>query len=142
MCIIQKLWRDRRRPGPEPERLRVAATEDHGHRCFGPRRSGHNGIDGIYRTPDRGFMIVEGKYTGTASLNPATRILPRQMSDDWIRRPGELEKAIGDGALADLIVDSGYKRVLAKVAPDGSVTYRLIDSNGYVKRGGAGNFNP
>jgi hypothetical protein len=104
--------------------------------------SGYNGIDGVYRAPDASYVIVEGKYTGSASLNPAFGDLPRQMSDDWIQRPGELTKAVGNQQLAQTILNSDYKRVLAKVAPDGSVNYRLIDEDGYVIRGAAGDFNP
>lgn len=47
---------------------------------------GHNGIDDIDRAPDGSYVIVGGKYTGSATLNladPSTG-LPRQMSDDWI----------------------------------------------------------
>ncbi|TAJ12414.1 hypothetical protein DMA11_12720 [Marinilabiliaceae bacterium JC017] len=106
---------------------------------------GHNGIDGVYRKNGE-FFIVEGKYTGSASLKSANKKtgLPRQMSDDWIRRPGEMEKALGPGneILARSILRSDYKRILAKVAPDGSVTYRLVDSQGKVIRGNAGIFNP
>jgi len=106
---------------------------------------GHNGIDGVYRVPNGDFIIVEGKFSGSASLNGAdlTTGLPRQMSDMWIRRPGALSDALGgDDVLARNIIRNGYKRVLAKVAPDGTVTYRLIDSKGFVIRGNAGNFNP
>lgn len=106
---------------------------------------GHNGIDGVYKAPNGDFVIVEGKFSGSASLNGAdlTTGLPRQMSDAWIRRPGALSEAVGNNrALANQIISKGYKRVLAKVAPDGTVTYRLIDSNGFVIRGNAGNFNP
>ncbi|GAA4273753.1 hypothetical protein U6A24_02550 [Aquimarina gracilis] len=104
---------------------------------------GHNGIDGVYRAPDGSYIIVEAKY-GSAKLesaNPSTG-LPRQMSDDWIERPGELANAIGNQQLAQTILNSDYKRVLARVAPDGTVTYRLIDEEGYVIMGGIGNFNP
>jgi hypothetical protein len=44
--------------------------------------AGHNGLDGVYRKNGE-YFIVEGKYTGSASLNPANPAtqLPRQMSD-------------------------------------------------------------
>jgi len=108
------------------------------------RLLGYNGIDGVFVKNGK-YYIVEAKYTGKASLNPAnpkTR-LPRQMSDAWIQRPGELRKSLGgDGVLAQRIIKSGYTRVLAKVKPDGTVTYRLINEDGYVIRGKAGDFNP
>ena len=93
-------------------------------------------------TPNLKGRFIVGYDAGSASLNPASGNLPRQMSDDWIQRPGELANAVGNQQLAQNILNSDYKRVLAKVAPDGSVTYRLIDEDGYVIRGAAGNFNP
>ena len=104
---------------------------------------GYNGIDGVYKKSDQ-YFVVEAKYTGSASLSPAdpTTGLPRQMSKEWIERPGELARAVGDPTVANSIIVTGYSRVLAKVAPDGSVSYRLIDEFGYVIRGNDGNFNP
>jgi hypothetical protein len=101
---------------------------------------GHNGIDGVY-LKDGQYYIVEGKYTGSASINPANPAtgLDRQMSDDWIDK--RLNDAVGR-SVADDIRDAGYERVLAKVAPDGSVTYQLVDQRGYVIPGNAGIFNP
>jgi hypothetical protein len=101
---------------------------------------GHNGIDGVYRK-DGQYYIVEGKYTGSASLNPANDAtgLPRQMSDDWIQQNnGErlLEALGGDQGLVDDILDSGYSRVLAKVNPDGSVSYKYVSETGYLNQGG------
>ena len=64
------------------------------------------------------------------------------MSDAWIQRPGELANSLGNASLADDIIDAGYTRVLAKAAPDGTVTYRLVGSDGFVIRGNAGNFTP
>ncbi len=103
---------------------------------------GHNGIDGVYRKNGE-YFIVEGKYTGSASLNPADDAtgLARQMSDDWIFSDNRLVNAVGDELARDIELVS-YKRVLAKAAPDGSVTYRLIDEYGYVIRGTAGDFTP
>ena len=103
---------------------------------------GHNGIDGVYRKNGE-YFIVEGKYTGSASLNSADEAtgLARQMSDDWIFSDNRLVNAVGDELARDIEL-VGYKRVLAKVAPDGSVAYRLIDENGYVIRGTAGDFTP
>jgi hypothetical protein len=103
--------------------------------------SGHQGIDGIF-LKDGKYYIVEGKYAGSAGLNPANPKtgLDRQMSDAWIDK--RLNAAVGDEDIADDIRDAGYERVLAKVKPDGSVTYRLINEKGFVKRGHAGDFTP
>lgn len=64
------------------------------------------------------------------------------MSDDWIATRNwdgiNLDRTIID----DLILNKNYQRVLAKVAPDGSVTYKLVDADGYVITGNAGVFNP
>ncbi|MEQ9576302.1 MAG: hypothetical protein RIH33_00115, partial [Marinoscillum sp.] len=102
---------------------------------------GHNGIDGVYRAPDGSYVIVEGKYTGSATLNPAdpSTGLPRQMSDDWIQQNNGqrlLEAFGGDQGLVDDILDSGYSRVLAKVSPDGSVSYKYVSETGYLNQGG------
>jgi hypothetical protein len=97
----------------------------------------HNGIDGIYKK-NGNYYIVEGKYSGTASLNPANPAtnLDRQMSDDWILADNRLINALGgDQNIADDIVDSGYYRILAKVAPDGSVSYKYVSETGYLSQG-------
>ena len=58
-----------------------------------------------------------------------------------IHSVGLLEEAVGE-SISDDFRAAGDGCVLAKVAPDGSVTYWLIDSEEYVIRGSAGNFNP
>jgi hypothetical protein len=57
----------------------------------------------------------------------------------WIQP--RLADAVGADLAQDIVFD-GYKRILAKVAPDGSVIYRLIDESGKVIRGTAGDFIP
>ena len=99
---------------------------------------GHNGIDGVYRKPNGDYVIVEGKYTGSASLNPANPAtnLDRQMSDAWIQADNRLLDALGGNQeVVDDILDSGYERVLAKVAPDGSVSYKYVSETGYLSQG-------
>jgi len=106
---------------------------------------GHNGIDGVYERNGQ-YFIVEGKYTGSASLNPANPAtgLNRQMSDAWIAAGTRLADAVGSQQLANQILSSNYRRILAKVAPDGSVTYRHVSETGFLSRGGGtlGVFNP
>jgi hypothetical protein len=70
------------------------------------------------------------------------------MSDEWIVKnpdvPSEnrLFEALGkDESLFKEIIDSKYQKILAEVAPNGSITYKLINSEGYVVQGDAGIFN-
>jgi hypothetical protein len=110
---------------------------------------GRQGIDHVF-VKDGEFYIVETKYHGSASLNPADSktFLPRQMSDEWIAKnplvPSEnrLFEALGkDEVTYNSVMKQGYKRILAEVSPDGSIVHRLIDSNGKVISGDAGIFN-
>ena len=105
--------------------------------------AGHNGLDGVYRKGGK-YFIVEGKYTGSASLNGADEVtgLPRQMSDDWIASRDWSIVNLDRSIIQGLLDSKDYTRLLAKVAPDGSVTYSLVDEFGYVLRGNAGIFNP
>lgn len=95
---------------------------------------GHNGIDAVMEKNGQ-YFIVESKFssTTTPSLNPANAStgLPKQMSDDWIRRPGELSNVVG-GDLANDILDAGYTRVLATHGPNGNKIYKLVDSAGNI----------
>ena len=104
---------------------------------------GHNGLDGVYRK-DLQYFIVEGKYTGSASLNAADDAtgLARQMSDEWIATRDWTGVNLDQSTITNLLRNKNYQRVLAKVAPDGSVTYSFVDEFGYVIRGNAGVFNP
>ncbi|MCV6631681.1 MAG: hypothetical protein OIF50_17680 [Flavobacteriaceae bacterium] len=94
---------------------------------------GHNGIDAVMEKNGQ-YFIVESKFssTTTPSLNPATSTLPKQMSDAWIKRQGELANAIGNADLADDIIDAGYTRVLATHGPNGNKIYKLVDSLGNI----------
>ncbi|MBI9065004.1 MAG: hypothetical protein JEZ14_23655 [Marinilabiliaceae bacterium] len=119
-----------------------------GYKSLQPRitnidEAGHNGLDGVYQK-DGQYFIVEGKYTGSASLNPANDAtgLARQMSDDWIATRDWSNVNLEQSAIDELLDTGNYQRVLAKVAPDGSVSYKLIDADGYVITGNAGIFKP
>jgi hypothetical protein len=105
--------------------------------------SGHGGLDGVFRK-DGEYFIIEGKYTGSASLNPANPAtgLPRQMSDDWIKTRSWDGVGLSKNSIKELLETKNYTRVLAKAAPDGSVTYQLVKADGYVVKGGAGVFIP
>ena len=87
---------------------------------------------------------MEGKYTGSASINPAdpTTGLPRQMSDDWIRNRDWSVVNLDQSIIDNLLDTKNYQRVLAKVKPDGTVTYRLIDGDGYAILGNVGIWTP
>ena len=98
--------------------------------------SGHNGIDAVMEK-DGQFFIVESKFssTTTPSLNPPNTNtgLPKQMSDAWIQRPGELASALnGNSVLAANIIADGYKRIVATHGPNGNLIYKLVDSNGVI----------
>jgi hypothetical protein len=105
--------------------------------------SGHDGLDGVYRKNGQ-YFVVEGKYTGSASLNPAdpSTGLQRQMSDDWIASRDWSEVNLSQTIVNGLIQNKNYTRILAKVHLDGTVTYRLIDSDGYAILGNAGIWTP
>lgn len=98
--------------------------------------SGHQGIDAVMEKNGQ-YFIVESKFssTSTPSLNPANPVtgLPKQMSDLWISRPGELSSVIGNNEiLAQQILNSNYTRVLATHGPNGNKVYRLVDSLGNI----------
>jgi hypothetical protein len=77
---------------------------------------------------DGQYFIVEAKYTGTAKLGTTSGNV-RQMSDTWITSNNRLQNAVGS-SVADDILSSGYTRLLAEVAPDGSVVYRMLGGEG------------
>jgi hypothetical protein len=92
------------------------------------------GIDGVFEKNGE-FFIVESKYSGTSKLGKTNT--GRQMSDNWINGslPGKttsrLEDTVGK-EMAIEIQNVGYKSVLSEVASDGSITYKLINSDGSV----------
>ena len=96
--------------------------------------SGHNGID-IVVEKDGVYYIIEGKYIGSAKLNPANPRtgLPKQMTDDWIAQGNyqRLVEAVGQD-LANRIIDKGYRRILAKTSKNGSVIYKELDLNAEI----------
>jgi|GEM_PF-3454113 len=67
---------------------------------------GHDGLDGAYKKNGE-YFIVEGKYSGSANLNPANPAtnLPKQMTDDWISQNDwqRLREAVGTDAADDII---------------------------------------
>ncbi|MEZ4907012.1 MAG: hypothetical protein R2771_05085 [Saprospiraceae bacterium] len=110
--------------------LNAKGYTSHQPRIDGIDSPGHNGID-IVVEKDGQFFIVEGKYSGSATLNPANPStgLPKQMTDAWISQDDykRLRDAVGNDLAEEIIDANNYKRILAKTAPDGSVTYRELD---------------
>ncbi|WP_256259932.1 hypothetical protein [Winogradskyella luteola] len=53
------------------------------------------------------------------------------MSDAWIQGNNRLVNEVGQD-LANDILDDGYTRVVARILPDGSVTYKQLDSSGNI----------
>lgn len=95
------------------------------------------GIDGVFKKGNE-YFIVESKYSGTATLSTLTDGT-KQMSDVWIRGNRRLIDAVGGNqAVYDDILNSGYKRISAEVAPDGTIIYKELDAKANL----LGTFNP
>ncbi len=73
-------------------------------------------------------------------MNPAdlTTGLPRQMSDDWIESRDWSSIGLDQATITNLLQTKNYKRILAKVQPDGTVTYQYVSSTGYLTPNGPG----
>nr|MBP6411739.1 hypothetical protein [Pseudarcicella sp.] len=93
------------------------------------------GIDGVFKKGNE-YFIVESKYSGTATLSNTAD--GKQMSDPWINGSNRLRNAVNNQAIYDDIVSSGYRRLLAEVAPDGSIIYKELDASASV----IGTFTP
>lgn len=63
------------------------------------------------------------------------------MSDKWIQGNNRLQDAVGR-ELANDILDSGYTRVVARIQPDGSISCRIVTSEGFEIKTFSGIFNP
>jgi hypothetical protein len=118
--------------------------------------STHFGIDGLYKKGGV-YYIVEAKWdpgSGTpvdvSPANPSTS-LPQQMSTAWLNglqtgtNPNNftrIQYAAGSIALANTIMNSPHKRILANVQANGSVVFYnlIIAANGTVSIGSI--FNP
>lgn len=94
------------------------------------------GIDGVFKKGNE-YFIVEAKYKGTATLSMTAD--GKQMSDTWINGSNRLRNAVGGNqAIYDDIINSGYRRLLAEVAPDGTIIYKELDGSGNILN----EFNP
>jgi hypothetical protein len=91
----------------------------------------HQGIDGVFKKGNE-YFIVEAKYKGTATLSTLTDGT-KQMSDAWIGQNNfqRLIDAVGETSARE-IRNVGYKRLLAEVAPDGTVIYKELDASANV----------
>ena len=94
------------------------------------------GIDGVFEKNGI-YYIVEAKYKGTARLQMMADGITKQMSDPWIKGENRLLKAVGKSTAAD-IVNAGYRRILAEIAPDGTIVYKELDYKADI----VGVFNP
>ena len=88
---------------------------------------GEKGIDQIFRK-DGKYYIQEVKYKGTATLGMTSD--GKQMSKGWIEGSNRLNNAVGSEA--QNIIDVGYSRILAEVAPDGNIVFKLLDENANI----------
>ncbi|MNG40731.1 hypothetical protein D3C84_1294660 [compost metagenome] len=65
------------------------------------------------------------------------------MSDDWIKGGTRLQDAVGEETAGDIrraLENGEVKRVLIRTKEDGSVTGKLLDTDGKVIRGKKGLF--
>lgn len=86
------------------------------------------GIDHVFEKSGQ-YYIFESKYKGSATLGSTAD--GKQMSKGWIEGSNRLIDAVGSEVEED-IIDKGYQRLLAEVAPDGSVIFKLLDENANV----------
>ncbi|SHG93300.1 hypothetical protein [Chryseobacterium vrystaatense] len=95
------------------------------------------GIDGVFKHPGPPpkYVVIDAKY-GDAELAKLTDGT-RQMSDKWIQ--DRLDNTISRSEIRN-IENYGYDRVVAKVDNAGNITYRKVDSRGYIIRGKKGNW--
>ncbi|MGV6860474.1 MAG: hypothetical protein ACWA41_01815 [Putridiphycobacter sp.] len=96
---------------------------------------GESGIDGIFKK-DGQYYIVEAKYSGTSTLKMTND--GKQMSDPWIQSSNRLDDILGPVIAQELRETGNYTRLLAKTAPDGTITYKVLNSNATV----VGDFTP
>lgn len=93
------------------------------------------GIDGVFKKGNE-YFVVEAKYKGSATLGNTAD--GKQMSDSWITGSGRLLNAVASEQVVNEILAKGYKRILAEVAPDGSIVFKELDSSASV----IGTFTP
>jgi len=96
---------------------------------------GETGIDGIFKK-DGQYYIVEAKYSGTSQLKMTND--GKQMSDTWIQSSNRLDDILGANIAQDLRETGNYRRILAKVQPDGTIIFKELDANANT----IGNFTP
>ena len=84
------------------------------------------GIDGVFEKNGE-YFIVESKYSGTSKLK--NTFDGPQMGDVWIEN--RIGKAV-DGVTRKSIENSGYRRILSEVSPDGTIIYKELDAMGKV----------
>ncbi|RKE99039.1 hypothetical protein [Ichthyenterobacterium magnum] len=82
-----------------------------------------NGIDHIIKNDADEYFLIETKYN-TATLG-STVNYGQQMSEEWITH--HLDEL---GEIGEEISDAGYISVLAHVAPDGTITYKILNAAG------------
>jgi hypothetical protein len=86
------------------------------------------GIDGVFKKGNE-YFIVEAKYKGTATLSMTAD--GKQMSDTWINGSNRLQNAVSPTVFQDINA-VGYRRILAEVAPDGTIVYKELDASASV----------
>ncbi len=103
-----------------------AFLTEKGFQPLHPRKSAltegweEKGIDGVFKKNGQ-YYILEAKYTGSATLNVSND--GKQLSKTWIEGSNRLRNATTE-TIADEIKVLGYKKIWAKVAPDGTITFK------------------
>jgi len=109
-----------------------ALLTEKGFKPLHPRKTaltqgwGETGIDGVF-VKDGKYYIVEAKYHGQATLSTSSNGT-KQMSDPWITGNNRVLNAVGGNRTLAEEVLGNYKRILAEVAPDGTVVYKELDA--------------
>ena len=82
------------------------------------------------------YIIVESKYTSTGNVTLGNTLDGPQMSDGWIlgvnTGDNRILNIVNDPVLAQEIEFSDYKRVISKILPDGTITYKELNSLGNI----------
>lgn len=88
------------------------------------------GLDGVFKNGDD-YFIVESKYHGTATLSTLADGT-KQMSDAWITGGTRLLDAVNGNVSLRNQIANNYRRLLAEIAPDGTVVYKELDAQASV----------
>lgn len=87
------------------------------------------GIDGVFKKGND-YFVVESKYKGSATLGTLVDGT-KQMSSAWIIGNNRLLDVVGSEIFQEMNA-VGFKRILAEVAPDGTIIFKELDGSANV----------